>query len=218
MFPRVPDFAGLLVDQCAVVVDALDALVEFTERGVGEPGGRVRELEKVGDRRRVRTLDTLRRAFATPFDREAIYAASTAIDDIVNYAKTTVRGVEALAVEPDGTMRDMAHELREGAVALREGFIRLRDDDLVAAEAAARSVHKAERNVEKLYRAAVAEALSPQPYLAALAEEGGNGVARAFADLLAALRRREVYRHLSNAADRLDTAGRALHDIVVGKV
>jgi hypothetical protein len=69
-----------------------------------------------------------------------------------------------------------------------------------------------------LYRAAVAEALSRPAYLAAVAEEGGTGVARAFADLLAALRRREVYRHLSNAADRLDTAGRALHDIVVGKV
>lgn len=217
MFPRVPDFAGLLIDQCAVVVDALDALVEFTETGAGEPGGRVRELEKAGDRRRARTLETLRRAFATPFDRAAIYAASIAIDDIVNYAKTTVRQVEALAVEPDGTMRDMAHELREGAAALREGFMRLRDDDLVAAEGAARSVHKAERNVEKLYRAAVAEALSPQPYLAALGTQG-DGVARAFMDLLAALRRREVHRHLSNAADRLDTAGRALHDIVVGKV
>jgi hypothetical protein len=33
--------------------------------------------------------------------------------------------------------------------------------------------------------------------------------------LLLALRSREIYRHLSNAADRLDSAGRALLDIVV---
>ena len=33
--------------------------------------------------------------------------------------------------------------------------------------------------------------------------------------LLDALRRREVYRHLSNAADRLDSAGRVILDIAV---
>jgi hypothetical protein len=40
-------------------------------------------------------------------------------------------------------------------------------------------------------------------------------VAPALERLLLALRRREVYRHLSNAADRLDAAGRALLDIVM---
>jgi hypothetical protein len=51
-----------------------------------------------------------------------------------------------------------------------------------------------------------------------LRAEGGQGAAPALERLLLALRRREVYRHLSNAADRLDTAGRELLDIVVAEV
>jgi uncharacterized protein Yka (UPF0111/DUF47 family) len=212
--PRVPDFHGLLESQCAVVVEALDALVDFTATGAEEHGTRVRDLEKEGDRRRALTLSTLARAFATPFDRSSIYSAATAIDDVLNYAKTTVREVEMLDVPPDRWMMELAGELRAGGVALRDGFARLRTDP-PAAQAAATAVHKAERNAEKIYRAAIADAFAPEPYVSVLREGGPDGVAPAMERLLLALRSREIYRHLSNAADRLDSAGRALLDIVV---
>jgi uncharacterized protein Yka (UPF0111/DUF47 family) len=215
--PRVPDFHGLLVAQCAVMVEALDALVAFTREGAPEHGERVRSLEKEGDRRRARTLETLARAFATPIDRGAIHLAATSIDDVLNYAKTTVREVEILEVPPDRWMRELAEHLRVGGVALREGFAQLRDDP-PAARAAALMVHKSERNTEKVYRAAVAEAFAAEPYRGLLLAGGAEGVAPALELLLLALRRREVYRHLSNAADRLDTAGRELLDIVVADV
>lgn len=215
--PRVPDFHGLLQDQCAVVVEALDALVAFTGDGNRADGERVRALEKEGDRRRARTLETLARAFATPMDRGAIHLAATAIDDVLNYAKTTVREIEILEVQPDRWMRGLAEELRAGGLSLRDGFARLQDDP-AAAQAAALAVHKSERNAEKIYRAAVADAFAPEPYVAMLREPGGAGVAPALERLLLALRRREVYRHLSNAADRLDSAGRALLDIVLADV
>lgn len=212
--PRVPDFHGLLESQCGVVVEALDALVIFTKTGSPEDGARVRELEKEGDRRRALTLSTLARAFATPFDRGSIHLAATAIDDVVNYAKTTVREVEMLGVTPDPWMLELAEELRAGGVSLRDGFARLRTDP-AAAQTAALAVHKAERNSEKIYRAAVADAFAPEPYVATLRSQGVDGVAPVMERLLLALRRREIYRHLSNAADRLDSAGRALLDIVV---
>jgi hypothetical protein len=211
--PRVPDFHGMLAAQCAVVVEALDALVEFTASTAPEHGARVRDLEKEGDRRRAVTLSTLARAFATPIDRGSIHLAATAIDDVLNYAKTTVREIEILEVPADAWMRELALELRSGGVALRDGFARLRSDP-AAAMSAAQAVHKAERNAEKIYRAAVADAFSPQPYLE-LRAQGDEGEAAALERLLLALRRREVYRHFSNAADRLDGAGRALLDIVM---
>jgi uncharacterized protein Yka (UPF0111/DUF47 family) len=215
--PRVPDFHGLLEAQCAVVVEALDALVAFTRDGAPEHGRRVRALEKEGDRRRSRTLETLARAFATPMDRGAIHLAATAIDDVLNYAKTTVREIEILEVAPDHWMLQLAEHLRAGGRALQEGFARLRDDP-AAAQAAAQAVHKSERNAEKVYRAAVADAFAAEPYAELLRAEGGGGEAAAIRHLLLALRRREVYRHLSNAADRLDAAGRELLDIVVAEV
>ena len=215
--PRVPDFYGLLEAQCDVVVEALDALVAFTRDGAREHGERVRALEKEGDRRQARTLETLARAFATPMDRGAIHLAATSIDDVLNYAKTTVREIEILEVPPDRWMSELAEHLRAGGVALREGFAHLRDDP-AAAQTAALAVHKSERNAEKVYRAAVADAFAAEPYARMLRAEGGEGAAPALERLLLALRRREVYRHLSNAADRLDTAGRELLDIVVAEV
>ncbi len=212
--PRVPDFHGMLEAQCAVMVDALDALVAFTRDGGPEHGEEVRALEKEGDRRRAQTLDTLARSFATPIDRGSIYLAATAIDDVLNYAKTTVREIEILEVAPDDWMRQIVEQLAAGGASLREGFARLRDDP-GAAQAAAQAVHKSERNAEKIFRAAVADAFAPEPYAAMLRAQGADGVAPTLERLLLALRRREVYRHLSNAADRLDAAGRALLDIVM---
>ena len=213
--PKVPDFHGLLAAQCAVVVEALDELVVFT-RGGTVHGERVRELEKEGDRRQVVTLDTLARAFATPIDRGAIYLAATAIDDVLNYAKTTVREIEVLDVPPDRWMAEMAEHLRVGGAALGAGFGLLRDDP-EAAHAKALEVHKSERNAEKVYRAAVADVFAAAPFAEAIGADGG-GVAEAFDRLLLNLRRREVYRHLSNAADHLDVAGRALLDIILADV
>ena len=214
--PRVPDFHGLLAGQCDVAAEALAALLAFVRDGTPGEGSRVRELEKEGDRRRRRTLDTLARAFATPIDRGAIYLAATAIDDVLNYAKTTVREIEVLDVPPDRWMAGMAEQLLVGGVALRDGFRLLRDDPQ-AAESKALEVHKSERTAEKVYRAAVADVFAPAPF-AALIGPDGAGAAEGFERLLLGLRRREVYRHLSNAADHLDVAGRALLDIVFADV
>ena len=206
----------MLIDQCAVLVEALDVLVDFARDGEPAAGARVRELEKEGDRRQAMTLETLARAFATPIDRGAIHLAATAIDDVLNYAKTTVREMEILGLPPDRWTAELAEHLRTGALALQDGFVRLRDDP-AGAHAAALAVHKSERNAEKAYRAAIAEALAPGR-IAELPALDRESVEASFAALLLALRRREVYRHLSNAADRLDTAGRALLDIVLADV
>jgi uncharacterized protein Yka (UPF0111/DUF47 family) len=214
--PRVPDFHGLLAVQCDVVAEALEALLAFVRDGTPGEGERVRELENEGDRRRRRTLDTLARAFATPIDRGAIYLAATAIDDVLNYAKTTVREIEVMDVAPDRWMTEMAEQLLVGGVALRDGFRMLRDDPQ-AAHARALEVHRSERTAEKVYRTAVADVFAPAPF-AALIGTDGAGAGEAFERLLLGLRRREVYRHLSNAADHLDVAGRALLDIVFADV
>jgi hypothetical protein len=58
---------------------------------------------------------------------------------------------------------------------------------------------------------------APAPFAQAIGPDG-RGVAEAFDLLLLNLRRREVYRHLSNAADHLDIAGRALLDIILADV
>lgn len=63
-----------------------------------------------------------------------------------------------------------------------------------------RCAKKLENRAEGLYREALAE-LFQQP--------------KTLDDVMLMLKRREVYRHLSNAADRGDEAGNIISDIVV---
>ncbi len=215
VFPRMPDFYGLINDQCELTVTAMNEFVEFMESGDMEKGDHIAlVLEKEGDELKRRNLEILDTAFATPMDREEIYRAIEGIDHVINYAKTTVRGLQAFKIGPDKHMLDMAIQLREGSQALHTGFkkIAVRPG---SAEVDADAVRKAERRVEKIYRAALAELFDAEEYHARLAEAGSGTPSDILRSVTDIMRKREVYRHMSNASDRLARAGQTLHDIIV---
>ena len=203
-------------------------IVSATRSGRSE----VRRLEREGDGLKALNIDTLNRSFSTPYDREDIYRAIIAIDDSVNYAKTTVREMEILEVSSDLHTLEMAGLLRQGAMALRAGFAKLKLDTSEA-EQDADAVRKAERQVEEAYRRALAELFDMERYLRDRAKRH-EAAAKELATpnetterrdcpadvaglsfVLEALKRREIYRHLSNASDRIAFAADILHDIVV---
>ena len=231
VFPRMPNFYGLLNEQCDLAVEVMSEFVAFMSSGNWDKALRVRELEKRGDELKARNIDVLNKAFSTPMDREDLYRAIVTIDHIVNYAKTTVREMEVLEVQPDNYILDMANLLYQGTLALQRGFRKLSTDP-ASAKDDANAARKAERSTEKIYRKALAELLDPDHYIkthdgnhsAAVASIKGlleplgqhsEPVAVAFAYVVDTFKRREIYRHLSNAADRLAHAGEVLHDIVV---
>jgi uncharacterized protein Yka (UPF0111/DUF47 family) len=214
VFPRMPNFYGLINAQCELVCEAMDVFVAFMETGDQAAGERVRAMEKQGDDLKAHNMEILSRAFATPMDREDIYRAIVTIDEILNYAKTTVREVEALNIKPDKYMADMARLLRDGSNALREGYAKL-SSHAAAADTDAAAARKAERNTEKVYRAALTELFQAEDHIAALSKRTDKAEAQAMRYVFEVFKRREVYRHLSNAADRMEHAGGVLHDIVV---
>ena len=232
MFPRMPNFYGLLNDQCNLVVRGMDAFVAFMETGDEAMAREVRRLEHEGDKLKARNVDVLNRSFSTPFDREDVHRAIMAIDEGINYAKTTVREMEILGVEPDAHMLEMARFLHQGGRALQSGFAKLKAS-ASEAERDAAAVRKTERRAEKVYRRAVAELFDPEHYARELAERrrepgedldrllepmdqaGCDAVVKGLSFVMEALKRREVYRHLSNASDHMAHAGDVLHDIIV---
>lgn len=214
VFPRMPDFYGLINEQCDLICASMDIFVRFMETGDMELGNQVRAKEKEGDELKMRQMSILNHAFATPMDREDIYRAIVSIDEILNYAKTTVREVEALEIKPDNHMADMARQIRDGAAALRTGFRKLSSNPMQAEEDAA-AARKAERNTEKLYRAALAELFRADEQISALNENAPGAKAAAMMHVISMFKRREIYRHLSNSADRLERAAGVLHDIIV---
>lgn len=214
VFPRMPDFYGLINEQCDLAVEAIEALVEFMETGTPEKADRVRELEKRGDDLKARNQLVLDKAFATPLDREDIFRAIVSIDHIINYAKTTVREIDILGLQPDPYMLEMAVLLRGGTESLQRGFAMLSTTP-ADAEGEARAARKAERNTEKVYRRAIVELFEVDDLARMLGEKVEGAEARAMMTVIDIFKRREIYRHISNGADRLAHAGDNLHDIVV---
>ncbi len=215
VFPRMPDFYGLMNDQCDLLVTAMEEFVDYMRTGNSETGKRIASvLEKQGDELKRRNLQILNKAFATPMDREEIYRAIESIDHVLNYAKTTVREMEAFDVAPDGHTLQMAIHLKEGAEALQAGFRKIAATP-TQAEADADAARKAERQIEKCYRRALAELFKAEVHHAKLREQGGGTGSDALRCMTEIMKRREIYRHMSNGGDRLAHAGQTLHDIVV---
>ncbi len=195
VFPKMPDFFTLLTDQCQQVARTAGLLVEFMESGDPATGQMIRRDEHEADKIKVHNLHTLNEAFSTPIDREDLYRAIIDLDEVVNYCKTTVSEMDVLALTPDKHCLEMAMHIKLGSDALALGFSRLAKTPREAA-ADADAARKAERKVEKAYRRAIAELFQGDDYIHMF-------------------KRREIYRHLSNAADRMANCANTLHDIVV---
>lgn len=194
VFPEMPDFFGLLADQSRHAAEVVALFAEFMATGREDLGLAVRREEHEADRAKAANIATLNGSFATPIDREDIYRAIVDLDEVVNYCKTAVREMEVLAVEPDPHLHEMALILQEGVNGLAFGFETL--GDATTALGHAQTAIKAERRIEKAYRAALAELFQGDDYLGMF-------------------KRREVYRHMSNAGDRLSGVAHTLSDIIV---
>lgn len=195
IFPKMPDFFTMLTLQCQQVAQTAGLLVEFMETAAPETGRQIRKDEHEADRVKIHNLHTLNEAFSTPIDREDLYRAIMDLDEIVNYCKTTVSEMEVLGLAPDKHCLEMAMHIKLGTDALLLGFTRLATSPATAADDAD-AARKAERRVEKAYRRAIADLFQGDDYIHMF-------------------KRREIYRHLSNAADRMAHCANTLHDIVV---
>jgi uncharacterized protein Yka (UPF0111/DUF47 family) len=163
---------------------------------------RVKSIEKEADEVRRILIDELNRNFITPMDREDIFALSRAIDDVLDYADTTTEEMAMLGVQPNPYLVRMVSLLTEAAEEIHKGVLRLNDHPNVANDHAVRA-KALENRVENVYREAIA-ALFVGP--------------KDVHDVVEMLKLREIYRHLSNAADRGDEAANVIGDIVVKKV
>jgi len=200
LFSRRPNrFIELLVKQAQLTEAGMTALVAYFEKPNKRRSEAVDKLETEADEVRRILIDELNKTFVTPFDREDIHALSRAIDDMLDYAYTTVVEMSILEVEPNHYMREIGLLLAKAASEVHLGVQRLADHVGVAQNHAVR-VKQIENQVEGIYRQALAD-LFHQP--------------RDADHIVQMLKLRETYRHLSNAADRGDEAANVLSDIVV---
>ncbi len=192
-------FMVLLLRQAELTMEGFHMLQQYTSAPSEALAMRLREIEKEADEARRILIDELNRTFVTPFDREDIFALSLTVDDMLDYAYTTVDEMEIFEVEPNEYIKSMVALLHDAAVEVYRGIERLGDHPNVANEHAVRA-KALENRVEKVYREALA-------HLFVTPED--------LAEVMTILKLREIYRHLSNAADRGDEAANVIGDIVV---
>jgi len=188
-------FFNLLSRQSSKTLEGLDALWNFAENGTKENANLVRNVEREADELRRILIEELDQAFVTPLDREDIYALSRAIDDVVDYANTTVDEMEIYEVKGDDRIKDMVNILRKAARELNDAVKILKDYPKIASEHAVKA-KSYENQMEKAYHLALADLFK-------------------MSDTVYMLKMREIYRHLSNAADRGDEAANIISSIVM---
>ncbi len=196
---RQDKFIKLIHDQASLTLEGMQALKDYMENMDGKAAATLTRKEKEADEARRILIDELNKTFVTPFDREDIFALSRRIDDVLDYAYSTVSEMEILRVKPTPYMQRMASLLRDAAYELFLAVNCLEEHPSVSSDHAQRA-KALENRVEDVYREAIADLFSG-------VEDIGHVVKM--------LKSREVYRHLSNAADRGDEAANVFADIVV---
>jgi hypothetical protein len=198
-----PDkFLRMICDQAAQAQRGLEALQAYMREPSDDKAAEVRTAEKEADEVRRILIDELNRSFVTPIDREDLFSLSRAIDDVLDYADSTVDEMTLLGVTPNPYLARMVSLLRDAAEEINRGVQRLADRPNVANEHAVRA-KALENRVESVYREAIGALF--------------NGP-RDVEHVVEMLKLREIYRHLSNAADRGDEAANIIGDIVVKQI
>ena len=198
---REDKFVGMLIEQTHITVEGLQLLEkwlgksELKDKAIDQMRAKEVEADEV---RRI-LIDELHNTFITPLDREDIFMISLYIDDILDYCYTTVEEMQLLDIEADDHMMNMIRLTREATEELEMAFHRIIFKPPCGWRACQAS-EKIENEVEHLYRVAISELFTK---------------AKDFQPLMVMLRRREVYRHVSNMADQADRAADILGMVVM---
>ncbi|MEW6376766.1 MAG: DUF47 family protein [Thermodesulfobacteriota bacterium] len=191
-------FFEFLARQSEKTLEGLEALWNYVEHGTKENANLVRKIEREADELRRILIQELDQTFVTPLDREDIYALSRAIDDVVDYANTTVDEMEIYEVQGNEHIKEMVNILRKSARELNDAVKILKNYPKIASEHAVEA-KSYENQMEKAYHVALADLFKGK-------------------DTVYMLKMREIYRHLSNAADRGDEAANIISSIVMKHV
>lgn len=189
------NFYGLLLEQAKKVEEGMIALVKYMKEPRLLNGRVVLQLEEDADDIRQKVVQELNKTFVTPIDREDIFVLSRAIDDILDYGKSTVEEMMAFQVKPNEHLLLMAQGLCEAATAIAEAVEVLPKDHDRATELVVYA-KKRENYVEHCYREALVELFKQK-------------------NVVTILKFREIYRHMSNAADHGDEAANIIGNILV---
>ena len=190
-----PNFYSVLTQQAQTVRDTVRALGVFCENPTQENGDFVKVKEHEADQIRYQLVEAINRTFTTPIDRDDLFRLSTAVDDLADYAWTTVKDLRIYDIPPDKNLLSMAEILLQMADGILLCVTNLASNHaLVSAEAI--KVKKLENRMNSRFHESIAELFTSD-------------------DIKKILKYREIYSHMNHASDKGDVCADMLQDIVV---
>lgn len=189
------DFYSILISQTQVVCDTVRALCAFCENPTTENGDFVKAKEREADQVHYQLVDAINHTFITPIDRDDLFRLSSSIDDLADYAWTTVKDLHIYDILPDKNLCSMAQILLQMAEGILVCVTALKNNrPLVAGEA--KKVKKLENAMNVRFHESIAELFTSD-------------------DIKKILKYREIYSHMNHASDKGDMCADLLQDIVV---
>lgn len=189
------DFYGILAQQAQIVRDTVYALYTFCKTPTRENGDFVKAQEHEADQVHYRLADAINRTFITPLDRDDLFRLSTSIDDLADYAWTTVKDLRIYDILPDKNLTSMVEILLQMADGLLVCVKHLRNNHSLVAQQA-KKVKKLENSLNERYHESIAELFTSD-------------------DFKEILKYREIYSHINHASDKGDICADLLMNIVV---
>lgn len=194
LFPPKYDFFSSLERQAQINALSVSALSDWLSGGSGSET--LESYRQEADKVRLGLEKDLVAAFSTPIERGDLYLLSVDMDKVLEYVRSTHLAMRDFAIESDGTITDMVGQLKVAVGLFYEAVKNLKDAPEKSEELIP-EMRKSHISVEQLYRDGMAVLFS-----------GG--------DAMHALKLREVYHHIKDAATNLDYSVDTLHRIIVG--
>lgn len=189
------DFYDLISDQSKKSFEGLQKLQEYMKAGDNSLGDEVVTCEKEGDEYRKILVDELNKTFITPFEREDINTLSLTIDDMLDYARSTYEEMQIFNIKPNEELIDMVNLLVLAVENINYSIGYLKNNPNISLDHAFKA-KKVENKIELKYRESLARLFEKE-------------------DIKYILKLREIYRHISNSADKIGATADVICKIVV---
>jgi len=207
LFKKADAFQNLIEKQAELTVDGVSLLHEFMgiSEDVQNPDVlrynlriQLKKVESEGDKARRELIGELNRSLITPIDRQDLFNLSNVIDNILDYALSTVEEMLVYKLYPNYYLRKMIEKVSRGANHINYAVQQLfKDKQLVNNNIIASKVM--ENEIEETYREALADLFEKS-------------------DFHYIFKMREVYRHISNSGDRLAEAAEIIGNIIIKEI
>jgi predicted phosphate transport protein (TIGR00153 family) len=192
---RSQRYFDLLQRQSAILTEAARSLAKYVDTGDDEFAGAVERLERTGDETLKSLIAAIRDSFITPLDRQDLYYLGEALDDMIDYLASAAIECKLFGLGATPAMREMCAVLVDGAEAIAAAVAAVEHDPATAYRHAL-DASATENRMEDLYRRSLAQLFVGE-------------------DFNTMFKTREIYRHLSNSADRADAVGKVISKIVI---